>query len=143
MNVPSNITVFLVESRSFYRDLYLQSLGKLGLRGRCIISKSYSESISKLESISEKGERVDLIIIEAELCGEEQASLKLIELIRSKSSFDSAGVLLVSGEDDAQGVVNAFEKGADSYAFKPLEDQVLREKIEYCWLKRKRIAKAS
>ena len=143
MNVPSNITVFLVESRSFYRDLFLQSLGKLGLRGRCIMSKNYEESLTKLQAVLDKGERVDLIIIEAELSGADKASKKLVQRIRSVPEFDSVGVLMVSSEDNAQEVVDAFELGVDSYAFKPIDDQVLGQKIEFCWQKRKRVSKAS
>ena len=109
MNVPSNITVLLVESRSFYRDLFVQSLGKLGLRGRCILSKDYKDSLAKLATIESNGEKLDLIIIEAELSQQEEGGLKLV----------------------------------DSYAFKPIDEDALAEKIEFCWRKRKNLGKAS
>jgi DNA-binding response OmpR family regulator len=143
MNVPSNITVLLVESRSFYRDLFVQSLGKLGLRGRCILSKDYKDSLAKLATIESNGEKLDLIIIEAELSQQEEGGLKLVELIRSKSTWESTAVLMVSAEDDAHKVVKAFEKGVDSYAFKPIDEDALAEKIEFCWRKRKNLGKAS
>lgn len=135
LKVPPNITFFLVDGRSFYRDLIVQSLSNLGFQGRCIINKSYNESVEKLQDVLKKGEKIDFIISELEL--PDGSGIDLINKVRKIEKLKNVPILLASAAEDLKLVVEAFEAGTDSYLLKPIEEATFVEKLEYCWLKRK------
>lgn len=135
MEVPKNITFFIVDDMSFYRDLMVQSLGNLGFNGRCILSKNYKESITKLKEMIKKGEKVDFIISDIQL--PDGTGIDLLRKVRSSKKIGNVPFLLITTTDDPQTIVDAFEVGADNYIFKPIEEDKLLEKIEYCWNKRR------
>lgn len=136
MSVPKNITFLLVEDMSFYRDLFVQSLGHLGFQGRCILTKNYKESILKLQEILKKGEKVDFII--SDLILPDGSGVDLVKKIRSSNKLKNTPFLLVTTSDNPEQIVEAFESGIDNYLFKPIEEDKLLEKIEYCWEKRRK-----
>lgn len=135
MNVPNNITFLLVEDMSFYRDLYLQSLGNLGFQGRCVLTKNYRESLEKLQEMLKKGEKVDFIISDLQL--PDGTGIDLLKKVRASKKLANVPFLLVTTDENPQMIVDAFEAGADNYLFKPIEEAALLEKIEYCYKKRK------
>ncbi len=135
MKVPTNITFFLVDDMSFYRDLFVQSLGNLGFHGRCILSNNYRESLSKLQEMLKKGEKIDFIISDLQL--PDGTGIDLIKKVRASKKLANVPFLLVTTSDNPEKIVEAFEAGADNYLFKPIEEKALLEKIEFCWEKRK------
>ncbi len=136
MTVPKNITFFIVDDMSFYRDLMVQSLGNLGFNGRCILSKNYTESINKLKEIIKKGEKIDFIISDIQL--PDGTGIELLKKVRSSKTLKNVPFLLITTSDDPQTIVEAFEVGADNYIFKPIEEAALLEKIEFCYTKRRK-----
>ena len=136
MKVPNNITFFLVEDMSFYRDLFVQSLGNLGFQGRCILTKNYRESLLKLQEVLKKGEKVDFIVSDLQL--PDGTGIDLLKKIRASKKLANVPFLLVTTDENPQMIVDAFEAGADNYLFKPIDEKALMEKIEYCWEKRKK-----
>lgn len=136
MKVPNNINFFLVEDMSFYRDLYVQSLGNLGFQGRCILTKNYRESLLKLQEILKKGEKIDFIISDLQL--PDGTGIDLLKKVRASKKLSNVPFLLVTTDENPQMIVEAFEAGADNYLFKPIEEKQLFEKIQYCYEKRKK-----
>lgn len=135
MEVPKNITFFLVEDMSFYRDLFVQSLGNLGFRGRCIPTKNYKEAIKKLHEMLKRGEKVDFII--SDLILSDGTGVEICRKIRASKKLKNTPFLMVTTSDKPEMIVEAFESGIDNYLLKPIEESILLEKIEYCWNKRK------
>jgi two-component system chemotaxis response regulator CheY len=135
MEVPKNITFFLVEDMSFYRDLFVQSLGNLGFRGRCVLTKNYKEAIIKLQEMNKKGEKIDFIISDLEL--PDGTGVDICKKVRASKRLGNTPFLMVTTSDKPEVVVEAFESGIDNYLFKPIEEKSLMEKIEYCWSKRR------
>tara|TARA_Y100000296_G_C5101156_1_gene220032 strand:+ start:259 stop:681 length:423 start_codon:yes stop_codon:yes gene_type:complete len=140
MKVPPNITIVLIESKSIYRNLIIQTLGNLGFCGKCIPINSYNESLSKVKDILKKGEKVDLII--SEINFPDGDGHELMRMIRSHSKLSNTPLLVVSGEEAPQEIVKAFENGIDTYLMRPVEESELLQKIEYCWNKRKGLISA-
>ncbi len=135
MNVPANLTILLIDSKSVYRNLVMQTLGNLGFQGKCIPIKSYQESLVKINQLIKKGEKIDLIISEFHFPDGDGADL--ITKIRSHAKLSNIPILALSDNDDPYEIVRAFESGIDNYLIRPVEDLALLEKIEYCWNKRK------
>lgn len=134
MKVPSDITFFIVDDMSFYRDLMVQALGNLGFNGRCVLSKSYKESMTKLKEMLKSGEKVDFIISDIML--PDGTGIDLLKKVRASKSLRDVPFLLITTSDEPQVIVEAFEVGADNYIFKPIEEKAFLEKIEFCWEKR-------
>ncbi len=135
MNVPTNLTILLIDSKSVYRNLVIQTLGNLGFKGKCIPIKNYQESLIKINQLIKKGEKIDLIISEFHFPDGDGA--ELIKKIRSHSKLKNIPILALSDDDNPNEIVRAFESGIDNYLIRPVEDLALLEKIEYCWHKRK------
>lgn len=135
MEVPKNITFFLVEDMSFYRDLFVQSLGNLGFRGRCVLTKSYKDALLKLQEMIKRGEKIDFII--SDLTLPDGTGVEICRKIRASKKLGNTPFLMVTTSDKPEMIVEAFESGIDNYLFKPIEEKALMEKIEYCWKKRR------
>jgi len=135
MNVPTNLTILLIDSKSVYRSLAIQSLGNLGFNGKCIPIRSYQESLQKINQLIKKGERIDFIISEFHFPDGDGA--ELIKKIRSNSKLKNTPILALTDNDNPQDIVRAFESGIDNYLIRPAEEAALLEKIEFCWQKRK------
>ena len=135
MKVPMNLTILLIETKSVYRNLVIQTLGNLGFSGKCIPIKSYEESLLKINQLLKKGEKIDFIISEFSFPDGDGA--KLIQKIRNNKKLQNIPILAISDKEDPQEIVRAFEAGIDNYLIRPIDDLALLEKIEYCWRKRK------
>lgn len=120
---------------SFYRDLYVQSLGNIGFQGRCVLTKNYRESLEKLQEMLKKGEKVDFITSDLQL--PDGTGIDLLKKVRASKKLANVPFLLVTTDENPQMIVDAFEAGVDNYLFKPIEEAALLEKIEYCYKKRK------
>lgn len=135
MNIPSNLTILLIDSKSVYRSLAIQSLGNLGFNGKCIPIGSYEESLQKINQLIKKGEKIDFIISEFHFPDGDAA--ELIKKIRSHSKLKNTPILALTENDNPQEIVRAFESGIDNYLIRPADETTLLEKIEFCWHKRK------
>ena len=82
--------------------------------------KNGSEAISQLEAL-----KPDLVILDLNMPG--QGGLEVIEHIRQEMQND-VPIIVMSGEDDEDMVVQSFKLGADEYIRKPvgLEELVVR-----------------
>lgn len=129
--VPKDITFFLVEDMSFYRDLFVQSLSNLGFEGKLIQSKNLKEAMKKLKELGKRNEKIDFIISDLNL--PDGTGKILCEKVRASKTFKNVPFLIVTVADDPHSVIDSFESGVDNYLLKPIEEKDLFEKITFCW----------
>ena len=48
-------------------------------------------------------------------------------------------VLMITTDNNSARVIEAFEAGIDNYLFKPIDDQLLLEKLIFIWQKRQKL----
>ena len=88
MNIPSNLTILLIDSKSVYRSLAIQSLGNLGFNGKCIPIGSYEESLQKINQLIKKGEKISAVVFDGIV------TQRLLDIASNKNVKEIVGIKL-------------------------------------------------
>lgn len=129
-----NMTFLYVEDMTFYQSLLQQSLVNLGHVGKIHFAPRVKEAIDVINSIYQSGSTIDFIISDFHL--QDGNSIDLIKKIRANKVLANIPLVIFSTDDNKQNIFDAFAAGADEYMFKPIDPEVLVEKIVFCWNKR-------
>ncbi|MBY0517259.1 MAG: response regulator [Bacteriovoracaceae bacterium] len=87
-----------------------------------------NDSMSFLDTL--KNEQFELILLDRNLGPNEPSGANLISIIRETMKIKTP-IIMLSHHDDYQGIQDCLEIGADDYVTKPLDELLLKSKIQY------------
>ncbi|MFT5483816.1 MAG: adenylate cyclase [Halieaceae bacterium] len=120
--------ILAVDDAEENRDLLSRYLGRDG--HTVITANSGYQALEILEDTP-----VDLVILD--LIMPEMDGDQVLQRIKARDAWRSIGVIVISGQQDREGIVRCIEAGADDYLFKPFNPVLLRARIK-AGLERKR-----
>lgn len=121
-------TILAVDDAEENRDLLSRYLGRDG--HDVLTATSGAEALEILDN-----NPVDLVILDLIMPGMDGD--EVLERIKGHEEWRSIGVIVISGQQDREGIVRCIEAGADDYLFKPFNPVLLRARIK-AGLERKR-----
>jgi len=108
--------VLLIDDEQFYFKLIQKKLKESDYE--LDYAKSGSEGLAKISSFSP-----ELLIVDLKL--PEMDGFQILERIRKDPKFASCPVIVITGQDELNDKLKAFELGADDYLVKPFQPEEL------------------
>ncbi len=131
------LKILIIEDMSFYHSIVSQSLAKFGFVGEVFIAKSLKETELTIKDLYKAGKKIDLIITDFYL--PDGLGTEIVKKIRLNKVLSNIPVLMITTDNNSARVIEAFEAGIDNYLFKPIDDQLLLEKLIFIWQKRQKL----
>ncbi|MFA6237665.1 MAG: response regulator [Bacteriovorax sp.] len=128
------ITFLIVDDMSFYRSLVEQTLGNLGHVGKIYSAKDLKEAINIVNEVYKTGGRIDFVIADYHLS--DSTGVELAKKMRAQKVLKNIPIVIFSTDDNSNNIIEAIDAGVDNFFFKPIKDEILLEKINFCWNKR-------
>lgn len=129
-----SITFLFVDDMTFYHSLLQQTLVNLGHTGKILFANNVKEAISVVSDTYQSGQKIDFIISDY-LLGD-ISGIAFAKKVRAHPVLANLPMIMISTDDNSQNVIEAINVGVDNYVFKPLDPNVLLEKIIFSWNKR-------
>lgn len=126
--------IMIIDDISFYVSMIEQILKNAGFQGKFLHANNLKKAVEIIQKSIEENLTIDLLITDLHL-PDGQATI-LVKKIRQTKLLENMAVVLVTTNNEAAKVVEAFEAGVDNYIFKPIDEKVLLEKIVQVWTKR-------
>ena len=102
--------------------------------GECVTVDNGTDAFSKVTEAIEGEKRFDMIFLDIMMPGlDGQDALKKIrEFEESKGilGLEQAKIVMVTALDDKKNIMGAFKGGCEGYIVKPIDRQVILEKVE-------------
>lgn len=117
-----NATILVVEDEQDIRDLISFQLKS---EGHNVIA---TESADKAVSVLERGEKIDLFIIDWMLPGS-MNGLEFTKKLRSQKNYKNSPVVMITALTQADNIVAGLDAGADDYVTKPFDLNVLGARV--------------
>jgi diguanylate cyclase (GGDEF)-like protein/PAS domain S-box-containing protein len=121
-NLNNNPRILIVDDESFMRVLFTNTLQKAGLS-----TTVAHDGRSALDCISES--HFDLILLD--LIMPNIDGFETCRLIRAIPSYKHTPILTVTGLDDSESILRAFEAGASDFVTKPIIPELLIHRVQY------------
>lgn len=128
-----NINILVIDDMSFYVSFLKQALLGLGHKGNIITATSNKDTISILNECIKNKTQVHFIITDYNLSDGPCSSL--IKKLRETKKWGNVPILVFTVEENGASVLETLEAGADNYFFKPIDQNIVYEKMLYCWNK--------
>ncbi len=117
-----NAHIVVVEDEQDIRDLISFQLKSEGHQVTAV------DSADKAISVIERGDKIDLFIIDWMLPGS-MNGLELTKKLRSHKSFKSSPVIMITALTQPDNIVSGLDAGADDYITKPFDLAVLQARV--------------
>ncbi len=114
--------ILVIEDEQDIRDLIAFQLKS---EGHNVLS---AESADKAVTYLERGEKIDLFLIDWMLPGS-MSGLEFTKKIRTQSRFDHIPVIMITALTQAENIVAGLDAGADDYITKPFDLNVLQARV--------------
>lgn len=137
LDLPENCRkscVMIIDDISFYGSMIEQILKNGGFEGKILHANSLKKAVEHIQKSIEEKSSINLLITDLHL--PDGLATILVKKIRQTKSLENMSIVLVTTNNEAAKVVEAFEAGIDNYVFKPIDEKVLIEKITQVWKKR-------
>ncbi len=116
------LVVLLVEDSDLQREVARSLLEEMGF-GRVIVARDGVEALQQLE----KG-KVDFILSDWEM--PEMDGLELLKNVRAKEDYKNTPFIILTVVDQKERIVNAMQAGVTDYIIKPVEKNILKDKLK-------------
>lgn len=133
LRIPKNINFLIIDDMTFTHSFILQSLKKLGFEGNVFSAKSVKHAIEKINGAYKNGMTIDFIITDLHL--PDGNGIDVVKKVRATKKMANTPILMMTTDENSHFVVEAFEAGVDNYFFKPIEDEIMLQKINFAWNK--------
>jgi two-component system, chemotaxis family, chemotaxis protein CheY len=121
--------ILIVDDMATIQQLLLRQLVEIGFKKENLsLAKDGLDALKLLLSAHKDNEPFDLIICDWNMPN--MTGLEFLKTIRSTSQHKIVPFLMVTAEDHAQQVEEAFKQGVSEYIIKPVETHNLQEKLE-------------
>ncbi|MEE4661117.1 MAG: adenylate/guanylate cyclase domain-containing protein [Halieaceae bacterium] len=129
-SVPSDLTgtILAVDDNADNRELLTRYLQRSG--HQVIVAASGTEALSRLAD-----RHVDVVLLDLIMPGMDGG--QVLRRLKESSELRSIPVIVISGRQDMEGIIDCIEAGADDYLFKPFNPVLLQARIK-AGLERKR-----
>ena len=117
-----NAQILVIEDEQDIRDLISFQLKS---EGHTVIAV---ESADKAVSIIERGEKIDLFIIDWMLPGS-MNGLEFTKKLKSHKTYKDLPVIMITALTQAENIVSGLDAGADDYMTKPFDLGVLQARV--------------
>jgi DNA-binding response OmpR family regulator len=114
--------ILVIEDEQDIRDLISF---QLRAEGHTIVAV---ESADKAISVIERGEKIDLFVIDWMLPGS-MSGLEFTKKLRAQKSYSSSPVIMLTAMTQAENIVAGLDAGADDYITKPFDMNVLQARV--------------
>lgn len=121
-------TILAVDDNADNRELLTRYLERSG--HSALVASSGQEALEMLEAQS-----VDVVLLDLIMPGMDGG--EVLERIKDNVTLRSIPVIVISGRQDMEGIIQCIEAGADDYLFKPFNPVLLQARIK-AGLERKR-----
>ncbi len=136
MQIPREINILIVDDFYATRKSLKKSLKTLGFNGEIF----EADQVSLARDILTNNPlylNLDFIISDVDMPGE--SGIDLLSYVKSHEDFSKIPFLILSAITNKNTILDAIDKGVDSYLLKPWDDQSLLKKMENSWTKVKTI----
>ena len=114
--------MLIVEDFRLMALMLKKNLANLGYRDVCLVG-SAEEAVKRL-----KIQQFDLFIVDWMLPG--ASGVEFVRWLRSMAPYQHIPILMATGNDTYEEVVEALEAGADDYLLKPVRQEMLEAKLK-------------
>ncbi len=114
--------ILVIEDEQDIRDLISFQLKS---EGYTIIAV---DSADKAISVIERGEKIDLFVVDWMLPGS-MSGLEFTKKLRAQKAYASAPVIMITAMTQAENIVAGLDAGADDYMTKPFDMNVLQARV--------------
>ena len=114
--------VLIIEDEQDIRDLISF---QLKAEGHSVIAV---ESADKAVSVIERGEKIDLFIVDWMLPGS-MSGIEFTKKLRAQKAYTSSPVIMITAMTQAENIVAGLDAGADDYMTKPFDMNVLQARV--------------
>ncbi len=118
----NNAHILVIEDEQDIRDLISFQMKSEGHQVTAV------ESADKAVSILERGDKIDLFIIDWMLPGS-MNGLEFTKRLRSHKSFKNSPVIMITALTQPDNIVSGLDAGADDYITKPFDLSVLQARV--------------
>jgi response regulator RpfG family c-di-GMP phosphodiesterase len=132
MEIPREINILIVDDFYATRKSLKKSLKTLGFRGEIF----EADQVSLARDILTNNPlylSMDFIISDVDMPGE--SGIDLLSYVKTHQDFSKIPFLILSAITNKNTILDAIDKGVDSYLLKPWDDQSLLKKMENSWTK--------
>lgn len=121
------IRVLVVEDNPVDRELLKAQLDKIGFRN---VQEAHhgAEGIFKLENAFKVGKPYHILIVDWKMPGMD--GLNVIKRLKKDGTFGQIRVMMLTSVSDERRVIEALREGIDAFIMKPIEHEILQQKIE-------------
>ena len=136
MGIPREINILIVDDFYATRKSLKKSLKALGFRGEIF----EADQVSLARDILTNNPlylTLDFIISDVDMPGE--SGIDFLAYTKAHEDFSKIPFLILSAITKKNTILDAIDKGVDSYLLKPWDDQSLLKKMENSWTKVKAI----
>lgn len=117
-----NAHILLIEDEQDIRDLISFQMKGEGYRVTAV------ESADKAISVVERGEKIDLFIIDWMLPGS-MSGLEFTTKLRAQKDYKKHPIIMITALTQAENIVAGLDAGADDYITKPFDLAVLQARV--------------
>jgi two-component system chemotaxis response regulator CheY len=132
MEIPREINILIVDDFYATRKSLKKSLKTLGFNGEIF----EADQVSLARDILTNNPlflNMDFIISDVDMPGE--SGIDFLCYAKSHENFSKIPFLILSAITNKNTILDAIDKGVDSYLLKPWDDQSLLKKMENSWTK--------
>ena len=131
---PAHTRILIVDDMSSLRDLLKAYLRRLGYRN---ISEAEDGRIAYQALLAAKagGSPFELVISDWNMPNLD--GIELLKLVRSSAEWKNLPFLLLTTESEKTKVLEAVLANVSNYMVKPVEEEMLKEKLKRIWEKPK------
>jgi two-component system chemotaxis response regulator CheY len=127
-----NTKILIVEDTPIIRDTLKAQLRELGYK-QIVEARDGAAAYQEICDARQAQDPFGLII--SDLHMPNVTGLEFLKLVRAVRGYEQTPFILVTAETDRRLVIAAMAAGVSNYIMKPLEDILLKEKLETTWLK--------
>jgi two-component system chemotaxis response regulator CheY len=129
---PDSTRILVVDDMPSLRELLKAHLRRIGFKN-IVEAKDGQEAYQLLISSKSVGTSFDLVVCDWNMPN--MTGLELLKVVRAVDIWKKLPFLLLTTESEKGKVMEAISSGVNNYMVKPVEEQVLREKLASVWKK--------
>lgn len=116
--------ILIVDDSEVFVKVTSQIISDLGIKG-ILTAFSGEEALSKIDQQEDKGEPVDLVLLDVMMPG-----IGGIEALnRIKSKYPNKKVFMISANKNTEDIMKAYKEDCDGYLLKPVKPEQMKRII--------------